>query len=201
MNNFIVFTGGPSSGKTTVLNYLKGLGYQCANEVGRKVIQQQVEMEGKALPWDDKTAFRDEMMREEIGNYRSHKDTEELVFFDRSIIDSYGYSMLESLAVSSELIEYCSSLAYHKKVFMFPPWESIFANDVERKQDFSEAVATFREMASAYEKFGYTLVEVPKASVEQRVEFILAMVKNDQTNQFTGLSFRCRFMATGDRQR
>ncbi|AFI85472.1 hypothetical protein Q7A_2684 [Methylophaga nitratireducenticrescens] len=51
MNNFIVFTGGPGSGKTSVINRLKALNYQCATEVGRKVIQRQVEIQGTALYW------------------------------------------------------------------------------------------------------------------------------------------------------
>ncbi|WP_422136811.1 AAA family ATPase [Endozoicomonas sp. ALD040] len=30
MENLIVFTGGPGSGKTSVINHLKELGYECA---------------------------------------------------------------------------------------------------------------------------------------------------------------------------
>ncbi|ARR08937.1 ATP-binding protein [Vibrio campbellii] len=39
MNNLIVFTGGPGSGKTSVIEHLIKLGYACAPETGRKVIQ------------------------------------------------------------------------------------------------------------------------------------------------------------------
>ncbi|NMV23329.1 AAA family ATPase, partial [Vibrio parahaemolyticus] len=61
---------------------------------------------------------------------------------------------------------------YHSQVFIFLPWTSIFSNDEERKQDFSEAVATYQQMVNAYHKFGYQLIEVPKMSVEDRVAFI-----------------------------
>ena len=86
--------------------------------------------------------------------------------------------MLEGISISDELLEHCKLLEYYTKVFIFPPWESIFENDDERKQDFDEAVATYQEIVSAYEKFGYSLVEVPKISVRERVEFILEKIKN-----------------------
>ncbi len=99
MNNLIVFTGGPGSGKTSVIDALKNLGYRCAPEVGRKVIQHQVERQGNALPWLDKVTFRDEMVREELANYQAFQSSEQPVFFDRGIVDSYGYSLLEALPV------------------------------------------------------------------------------------------------------
>ncbi|MEX5444856.1 hypothetical protein WCE14_16305, partial [Acinetobacter schindleri] len=52
----------------------------------------------------------------------------------------------------------------------------IYANDMERKQDFSVAVATYHEMQKAYEAFGYELIEVPKWSVAKRAGVILAKV-------------------------
>lgn len=182
MSNLVVFTGGPGSGKTSVIDKLKNLGYPCTEEVGRKVIQAQVESEGNALPWFDKLTFRDEMMREELANYEAFTDSVDTVFFDRSIIDLYGYSMLERLPISEILLTKCNELEYCKKVFLFPPWSLIFANDAERKQDFSEAVATYDEMVKAYNQFGYELLEVPKYSVDERVEFVLASLQeNEQT--------------------
>ncbi|MGF1698720.1 AAA family ATPase [Photobacterium makurazakiensis] len=178
MKNLIVFTGGPGAGKTSVIDHLKVLGYKCAPETGRKVIQKQVELQGSALPWRDKVAFRDEMVREELANYEKFNVCQDTVFFDRSVIDSYGYSLLEQLPISEHLLKSCGELEYCKKVFIFPPWETIFTNDLERKQSFNEAVATYNEMEKAYKKFGFELVEVPKSSISKRVNFILASVKS-----------------------
>ncbi|MCK8084305.1 AAA family ATPase [Vibrio sp. 1CM8B] len=180
MNNLIVFTGGPGSGKTSVIDALKSRGYRCAPEVGRKVIQYQVARQGSALPWLDKVAFRDEMVREELVNYQVFEASEQPVFFDRSIVDSYGYSLLESLPISESLLNQCNELEYNSKVFIFPPWDSIFINDEERKQDFNEAIATYEKMVTAYTQFGYQLVEVPKLSVEERVDFILASIDSGE---------------------
>ncbi|WP_104025249.1 AAA family ATPase [Vibrio hyugaensis] len=177
MNNLIVFTGGPGAGKTSVIEHLIELGYHCAPEAGRKVIQQQVAIDGDALPWRDKVAFRDEMVREEKNNHDTYGSHHTFVFFDRCIIDSYGYSKLESLPVSDVLLSACHQLHYAKQIFIFPPWGAIFANDKERKQDFTEAMRTYEEMVKAYHQFGYELIEVPKQSVEQRVKFILSFIQ------------------------
>ena len=172
MNNRIVFTGGPGAGKTSVLEYLDNLGYQSISESGRKVIQEQVAIGGRALPWKDKIAFRDLMLAQEVINHQTYTASN-ILFYDRSVIDCYGYSQLEQIFLSTELINRCNELMYNPKVFIFPPWEEIYKNDEERKQDFSQAVATYQQMVKAYERFGYQLVEVPKASVTDRSNFVI----------------------------
>lgn len=87
LHNRVIFTGGPGSGKTSVIEFLGRMGYPIAKEVGRKVIQAQVKSQGRALPWYDKTAFRDKMVLEEIKNYQKFVNTT-ITFYDRSIIDS-----------------------------------------------------------------------------------------------------------------
>ena len=82
--------------------------------------------------------------------------------------------MLEHIPVSELLFAKCDELDYCRIVFLFPPWEEIYENDTERKQDFNEAVATYHEMVSAYTKFGYDLIEVPKTSVKERAQFIVS---------------------------
>ncbi|WP_039989093.1 AAA family ATPase [Vibrio owensii] len=180
MNNLIVFTGGPGAGKTSVIEKQIELGYACAPEVGRKVIKQQVALDGDALPWKDKIAFRDEMVREEKKHHQAFEQLNELVFFDRCIVDSYGYSQLENLPIPQALMDACQRIRYANPVFIFPPWEAIFANDEERKQDFAEAVRTYQAMVEAYHQYGYELIEVPTMSVEQRVDFILERLKDRQ---------------------
>jgi len=177
LHNRVIFTGGPGSGKTSVIEFLGRMGYPIAQEVGRKVIQAQVKSQGRALPWYDKTAFRDKMVLEEIKNYQKFVNTT-ITFYDRSIIDSYGYSKLENIPISKLLLIKCRDLRYHRKVFIFPPWNEIYENDIDRKQDFNEAVATYHEMVSAYNKFGYDLIEVPKVSIKERAEFIVNKLNN-----------------------
>jgi len=176
-DNFIVFTGGPGSGKTAVIDELKARNFFCSEEVGRKIIQTQIEGKGDALPWANKEAFRDLMLKSEIASYQQYQVQSELVFFDRSIIDILGYSNLEQIKLSDELVSAISNFKYHLKVFIFPPWKDIFTNDSERKQDFTIAIDTYKEMVLAYESADYELIKVPFGSVNKRVDFILANLK------------------------
>lgn len=175
---YYVFTGGPGSGKSSMINELKRLGYCCAPESGRAVIQQQMADGGEALPWADKAKFRDAMLEEDKRLYQHYSHLNEPVFFDRGIVDSYGYSKLESLPISAEIMHCCKTYRYAKQVFIFPPWQEIYVNDNERKQDFSTAVATYEMMKQVYQELGYDFLEVPKASVQDRVQFILSRVTN-----------------------
>lgn len=176
-----VLTGGPGSGKTSVLEALKTLGHQCSPEVGRAIIQSQMKTGGHALPWDDKLAFRDEMLAQDKRLHQQYSQRGGVVFFDRGIVDTLGYSRLENLTLSTELLESSRAYQYENKVFLFPPWEEIFTNDSERKQDFKEAIATYQIMKQTYHDLGYRCVEVPKVSVEQRVAFILSHLTLDTT--------------------
>lgn len=44
---FHVITGGPGSGKTSLLNALRSRGYNCSVEAGRGIIQDQVSIAGR----------------------------------------------------------------------------------------------------------------------------------------------------------
>lgn len=173
MTSIVVLTGGPGAGKTTVLEQLRKCGYPCASEVGRAVIQQQMKQKGTALPWLDKTAFCDAMLKEELSRYHLYEHLPGPVFFDRGILDSLAYSLLEGLEVNEKWRQLCDALKVHQTVFLFPPWQQIFTDDAERKQDFKEAIRTYDYMVRVYQDYGYTLVDVPFASVEERTNFIL----------------------------
>ncbi len=50
----IVLTGGPGSGKSTLIEVLHRRGYPHSQEAGRAIIQEQVSIGGNALPWGDR---------------------------------------------------------------------------------------------------------------------------------------------------
>lgn len=179
MTRFIVLTGGPGSGKSTVLEALRQFGYKCSEEKGREIIQQELKRSGHALPWQDKRAFRNKMLDAELRTYKAFQHSVGLTFFDRGIIDIYGYSLLEDIEVPDALLSCCSSHRYHS-VFIFPPWRGIYTNDAERKQDFAEAQRTYESMQKAYHHFGYILTQVPFSPVAERVQFILRKLGQKQ---------------------
>ena len=169
---FFVLTGGPGSGKSAVIDALHGAGYTRAVEAGRSIIQDQLAIGGRGLPWQDPVHFAELMLSWDIRSYHIAEQSVGSVFFDRGVVDVIGYLSLLCLAVPKHMTDAAERFRYNRSVFIAPPWEEIYQQDRERKQDFAEAVCTYDAMVETYTKYGYELIELPKASVEQRMQFI-----------------------------
>ena len=61
---------------------------------------------------------------------------------------------------------------YSNPVFICPPWSDIYTTDDMRKATFEQVEAFHRVLVSAYQTEGYDLVEIPRAPVPQRAEFV-----------------------------
>ncbi|MDO8840598.1 MAG: AAA family ATPase [Parvibaculum sp.] len=174
--NFHVVTGGPGAGKTTLIEALSARGFGSVEEAGRRIIREQARTGGNATHDGDRLAFRALMLTHAIDAYHAAKGMQRPVFFDRGLPDLVGYSRLIGAEVPPRLEEAVARHRYNGTVFIAPPWAEIYGNDAERKQDFAEAAATHDAIRAAYQKAGYTLAELPKASVEVRVRFVLARI-------------------------
>ncbi|MEV5574785.1 AAA family ATPase [Spirillospora sp. NPDC052269] len=171
---FIVVTGGPGSGKSTLIDALQREGFARSHEAGRGVIQDQVAIGGRALPWDDVDLFAELMLGWELRSYRDMSARTEPVFFDRGIPDIVGYLRLEGRPVPAHVHKAAEAFRYHPRVFIAPPWPEIYEQDAERKQSHAEAERTYESMVATYTKYGYDLLELPRAPVEARVRFVTA---------------------------
>ncbi len=169
-----IITGGPGAGKTTLIEALERAGYGRTVEAGRAVIQAQVATGGTALPWIDPSAFAALMIEHELRSYREAAGGAGAMFFDRGLPDIVGYLKLSGRPVPLSLDSLCRTHRYNVRVFIAPPWPEIYAQDAERKQSFEEAVRTYDVMVATYPAYGYELIELPRASVAERVRFMLA---------------------------
>lgn len=176
LDRLFVVTGGPGSGKTTLVDALAGNGFCTMPEAGRAIIQDQVAIGGHALPWSDRSAFAELMLTWEMRSYRAALALGGPVIFDRGVPDVLGYLRLSGLPVPAHMDRAAQIFRYHHRVFIAPPLPEIFALDAERKQSFAEACATYEVMVETYSDLGYDLVPLPLDSVQERVQFVLAVV-------------------------
>jgi len=170
---FYIVTGGPGSGKTSLLEALRSRGYSCSVEAGRGIIQDQVSIAGRALPWEDRPLFAELMLSWEMRSYRIAEASNGPVFFDRGVPDVLGYLRLIGVPVPEHIRKATQEFRYNSTVFITPPWREIFRQDHERKQDFNEAIRTYEAMVVTYTELDYRLVEIPSAPIEARVDFIV----------------------------
>ncbi|MGC2195640.1 MAG: AAA family ATPase [Terriglobales bacterium] len=173
---FIVVTGGPGSGKSTLIKTLERAGYGRSVEAGRGIIQDQVAIGGRAVPWNDRVLFAEMMLAWEMRSYHIAEQQPGQIFFDRGIPDVAGYLRLMKLPVPEYVEQAVETFRYNARVLIAPPWEKIFRQDRERKQDFVEAVQTYGVLASTYAEYGYELVEIPRVAVEERARFVVQSV-------------------------
>ncbi|WP_269930358.1 AAA family ATPase [Aminobacter sp. HY435] len=172
-DRFFVLTGGPGSGKTTLIAALAGAGHATSVEAGRGIIQNQVAIDGPALPWRDRALFAELMLSWEMRSHAVAQATPGPVYFDRGVPDVVGYLRLSKITVPGHVEQAARQFRYNPMVFMLPYWPEIFTQDSERKQHHDEARRTHEAMVETYTGLGYQLLEVPIAPVEERLAFVL----------------------------
>ncbi|MCW1428127.1 AAA family ATPase [Novosphingobium sp. JCM 18896] len=182
-DHLFVITGGPGSGKTTLVAAVATAGLATMAEAGRAIIRDQVAIGGSALPWADRSAFAELMLSWDL---RSHREACLLpgpVICDRGLPDVIGYLTLCGLPVPAHLHRAAEMFRYNRKVFVAPHWPEIYARDEERRQDEAEAAATCEAMIAVYQALGYETIMLPLAGVPQRREFVLGHLAAQPRNE------------------
>ncbi|GAA4946687.1 AAA family ATPase [Streptomonospora halophila] len=172
----VVITGGPGSGKSTLIEHLGALGFASSPEVGRAVIRDQTAIGGRALPWRDPDLFAEVMLSWEIRAHGLAAAFGATVLFDRGVVDVAGYLRVAGRPVPEHVHAAARRFRYHRTVFIAPPWPEIYRTDTERRQSPDEAERTHAAMVDAYTEYGYDLVELPRAPVAERARFMSAQL-------------------------
>ena len=167
-----VLTGGPGSGKTTLIEALAAAGVATSPEVGRAVIREQLASGGDALPWANQKAFADLMVVRDIAAREAALASGAITVLDRGVPDVAGFLRVSGLPVPPHIDEAARICRYNSRVFIAPFWSEIFTGDAERKQSPEVAEATFAVMVETYRDYGYDLIELPRATIAERVAFV-----------------------------
>jgi len=170
-----VITGGPCAGKTTLINGLAEMGCSYSPEASRKVIIEEVSRHSDCVPWKNIRCFSDKVLKEMTMAWNNAVSP--VTFFDRGIPDIIAYLEIAGVTVQKRYLSALAQHTYHNQVFILPPWKEIYITDSERWQSFEEAMHIYNRLRVIYERFGYSLTELPKAPLAERVEFILGFVK------------------------
>lgn len=168
-----VITGGPCSGKTTLINELKERGYSVFPEPARIVIASEL-AQGKTIAevLADPRALQHKILPHYLElNAEAPKD--QVLFLDRGIPDVVAYYRKFGLS-DDDVLESALASVQYRKVFLLDMIE--FVNDAERYETPEEAAILHGYLRDAYTEQGYDVVDVPVVPVPERADFILARI-------------------------
>ena len=173
----ILLIGGPSSGKTTLINHLVAEGYICYPEISREITLNARNEGVDHLFLENPMLFSERLLEGRIKQYENATSEVKTVFIDRGIPDVLAYMDFIGDTYPQEFTAACETYKYDK-VFLLPPWEEIYVSDAERYESYEEATKIHDYLVATYKKFGYDLHEVPKTSVAARFQFIINNLKS-----------------------
>lgn len=172
-NKIIVLTGGPGTGKTTLINALIAKGFVCYPEISREVTLAAQKEGIDQLFLEKPLLFSEMLFKGRLKQFENAAFEANLpVFFDRGLPDVLAYMDYIGDVYPDTFDAVCIQNKYDL-VFLLPPWEEIYKSDEARYENFEQASKIYENLKATYTNFGYNFVEVPTNTVEKRIEFIL----------------------------
>ena len=169
----IALIGGPSSGKTTLIDALKSDGYYCMDEISRQITIDAQEKGIDQLFLEDPLLFSQHLL---LGRQTQFNEADsinqDIVFFDRGLPDVVAYLDYLGSSYPNTFKTICSEHKYDC-IFILKPWKAIYKQDNERYETFEQAVVIHEFLVKSYTEFGYTIVDTPFGTVKERIDFII----------------------------
>ena len=171
---WVVITGAPSSGKTSVLEQLAKQGYAWNPEIARVYIEQEL-ARGRTIHEirADEGQFQLGLINAKI-SVEANIPHDRVAFFDRAMPDSITYFRVGGLN-PNDVLPNCFHFRYGS-VFVFDRLP--LQGDHARTED--EKTANFLDvwLERDYRALGYDVVRVPVMPIENRVQFVLKRLQS-----------------------
>jgi predicted ATPase len=169
--NWVVITGGPSSGKTTTVDILRQRGFRTTIEHARHYIDT-LRVTGLSVAEirANQTAFQRGVMEMQIEQEQVIAPHDR-VFLDRALPDGIAYHRFLGLDVPEA----------YRTVVRPNVYDAVFVLDLlplqadyARTEDRAAQVTIHRLLVEVYSELGYRPRRVPPLPPEERVDFILS---------------------------
>ena len=172
----VVITGGPGTGKTSIINELLKRNYACLEEISRQVTLEAKQQGIDQLFLTDPLLFSDKLLEGRTKQFFDAGENGGLVFLDRGIPDILAYLDFAGQTYPDHYDRACRAHVYDH-VFVLSPWLEIYRQDNERYESFEEAAEIHDQLLETYLKYDYRLHDVPFGNVKERTDFILKIAE------------------------
>jgi predicted ATPase len=173
----IVISGGPGTGKSTMINELSRKGYNVFEETSREIIKHYKKLGHEQLFLSNPIKFSEILLQNRINQFEDKIiSNSEQYFFDRGIPDVLAYLDYKNL-VYEDYFTVCANKYKYDMVFIVEPWKEIYKKDNQRYESFNELVRISTHIKKTYKNLGYKFFIIPNVSVTERIDYILNKIK------------------------
>ena len=170
-NKKIVITGGPRSGKTSLIDELENRKFNCEKEIVRSLTIKGQKDGNDQLFLKEPLNFSKTLLDLRIIQFNK-KQVASITFFDRGVQDALAYLNFLNTKYDNDILKKCERIKYDK-VFILPPWKEIYKQDECRYETFEESIKIFEEIIKIYHFFKMKTIILEKDSVDNRIKKIL----------------------------
>ena len=169
----VVITGGPGTGKTSIIESLEKMNFNVFNESSREVTKKYKNNNSEQYFLSNPIEFSNILMNKRKKQFEEgSKNKNDYFFYDRGIPDVLAYLNFKKIEYKSSMMKEILKFNYDT-IFIAEPWEAIYANDSERYETYNELLEIDFHIKKIYKQLGYNIIFLPKKSVKDRVTFIL----------------------------
>ncbi len=170
--NWHVITGGPCSGKRTLIDQLADKGFQTIPETARLYMEKEI---AKGRTIDDIRENVDTLERSLIEiqlRFECALQMTDIAFLDRGLPDGLTYCRVAGMN-PNEILSECF---YHRYASIFVLERLPIQQDYIRIEDEATACRLDKWLVRDFIALGYSVVRVPVLSPNDRLEFVLEKI-------------------------
>lgn len=120
----------------------------------------------------DPIAFNNRLIQKRLRQWLDFEERKlPLAFYDRGIPDVLAYMNIFGQDYPDHFHQIALQHRYDL-VFLAPVWPEIFHNDPERMETMETALRAESALRQTYTDYGYDLISIPFAPVEERADFL-----------------------------
>jgi predicted ATPase len=172
-NNWYVITGGPSSGKTSIINELNRRGFSVVKEAARTIIDEGI-LGGKSIEHirGNVASFQEQILQRKLAN-EVILDPDVVTFLDRGIHETQAQLVAHNITLTPGVAA-AIALSHYRKIFLLDPLPEFTEDYARIEKAESDYVQSIHGLIRAsYVAAEQTIIPVPVMTVEERTEFIL----------------------------
>jgi len=170
----VILTGGPGTGKTTLLAALSARGVDTVPESARAVIEER--LAAGLPPRPPPPEFAAEILRRDLLKHDAVTDGHRPTVFDRSAVESLAMAVEHGALTPAEAAPVRERLRFARTVYIAPPWRAIYVTDAARDHTYAHCERVHEALCECYTHAGYHLRELPRVPTAERVAWLLAQM-------------------------